>query len=59
MKQYVFDFAADMMLQDLENELMREDVREDRKQSILAVLDNYKEGCCTTVETMYLIAKIC
>lgn len=56
MKQYVFDFAYDIIKTDHENPLMREDVKEQRKQWINCALENYRDGILTTAETLYLIA---
>lgn len=56
MKQYVFDFAHDIVKTDRENPLMRDDIKERRRQWINGVLEDYRNGIFTTAETLYLIA---
>lgn len=58
MKQYVFDFAYDILAADNNNELMREDIKAERKQSIDGILIDYKNGLISHIEAIGMIANI-
>ena len=52
-KEYVFEFANDMLKDDEENALMREDIKAKRKERIEEILFEYKGGYSTTREALW------
>ena len=57
MKQYVFDYANDIINSNKEDILMRDDMRKKIEGYIEAVLDDYMLDLITTDEALYQMSR--
>lgn len=58
MKRYVAELANDIINRDKKNDLMRDDMREQRKISIEHMVELCREGFITDVEAVYQISSL-
>lgn len=57
MKQYVFDYANDLINNNKNNPIMRDDMRNKIEQYIECVLGDYKAGLISTDEALYQMSR--
>lgn len=58
MKRYVTELANDIINRDNENDLMRTDVKKQRKASIEHIVELCRDGFITDVEAVYQISSL-
>lgn len=58
MKRYVTELANDIINRDKNNDLMRDDMREQRKVSIEHMVELCRDGLITDVEAVYQISSL-
>lgn len=58
MKRYVTELANDIINRDNENDLMRADVKKQRKASIEHIVGLCRDGFITDVEAVYQISSL-
>ena len=58
MKQYVSEFAHDLISSYRSNDLMHDDMRNKKANKIEYILSDYNNGFITSTEAVYLISRI-
>lgn len=57
-KRYVKEFANDILESDKNNNLMKDWLKEERKETIEYILEDYNDGFITSIEAVYKLATI-
>lgn len=57
-KRYVKEFANDILESDKNNNLMKDWLKEERKEAIEYILEAYNDGFITAIEAVYKLATI-
>lgn len=56
MKRYVTEFADDLLKQVNSNDLMDSEIKQQFRETVADILDNYKQGFITAREAVYCLA---